>query len=41
MVKSGRVPVSKHKSARHFRHNVSRTHPKNMRAKPLRGGWRL
>jgi len=33
--------VSKHKSAKSFRHKVAKTHPKNMRQRPMRGGWRL
>lgn len=36
-----RMPVNKHKSAKKFRHNVSRTHPMNMKAAPMRGGIRL
>ena len=39
-------PISRHgvhkgKSASKFRHQVSRTHPRNMRIQPMRGGWRL
>lgn len=33
--------VNKGRSAGQFRHNVSRTHHKNMAMKPMRGGWRL
>lgn len=36
-----RRPVSKGKSARQFRHKVSRVHGKNMAGAPMRGGWRL
>lgn len=33
--------VDKRASAGQFRHNVSRTHPKNVVRAPMRGGWRL
>lgn len=33
--------VNKGSSARQFRRNVSRTHPKNIVRAPMRGGWRL
>lgn len=33
--------VHKGRSARSFRHDVSRTHPRNMKVQPQRGGWRL
>ena len=33
--------VSKHRSARKFRAQSSRTKAPNMRAVPMRGGWRL
>lgn len=36
-----RKSVNKQASARQFRGNVSRTHPKNAAAAPMRGGWRL
>jgi hypothetical protein len=42
-----RSRVSKHGSAREqgsprqFRSEVSKTHPHNMRARPMRGGFRL
>jgi len=36
-----RKPVSKHKSARKFRSNVSRTKAANMSVNPMRGGWRM
>lgn len=36
-----RYGVNKRHSARKFRHNVSRTHPINMRGAPMRGGIRL
>lgn len=35
-----RSPVNKGRSARHFRHDVSRTKSINVSA-PMRGGWRL
>ena len=40
-MRNRRHGVSKHSSASHFRHNVGRTHPRNMVAPPRRGGWRL
>lgn len=36
-----RKPVNKYKSAKNFRHAVSKTHPRNVQMKPHRGGWRL
>jgi hypothetical protein len=36
-----RMPVNKHKSAKQFRHNTSRTHPKNLSPPPMRGGYRM
>lgn len=36
-----RSHVSKHRSARKFRAQSSRTKAPNMRAAPMRGGWRL
>lgn len=33
--------VSKGKSARKFRRQVSRTKSANLRGAPMRGGWRL
>ncbi|WNK12482.1 MAG: hypothetical protein [Microvirus sp.] len=36
-----RKPVGKSHSAHQFKRNVSRTHPKNMQMRPMRGGWRL
>lgn len=41
MVPVSRHHVNKHKSASHFRHQISRTHPKNVAQRPKRGGWRL
>lgn len=38
---SKRFGVNKHRSARRFRSNVSRTHPVNVRATVMRGGIRL
>lgn len=42
-----RKPVDKYGSAREegsakrFRRDVSKTHPRNMAPRPMRGGWRL
>jgi hypothetical protein len=36
-----RKPVSKGKSSRQFKRNVSRTKGANMMVNPMRGGWRL
>lgn len=36
-----RTSVNKGVSAKQFRGNVSRTHPKNIRVMPMRGGYRL
>lgn len=36
-----RVPVHKGHSASKFRRDVRRTHPKNVKPVPMRGGWRL
>lgn len=36
-----RKPVNKRAGARGFRHEVSKTHPRNVRARPMRGGTRL
>lgn len=36
-----RYAVNKGRSAKKFRKNVSRTKSLNMRATPMRGGWRL
>ena len=36
-----RIRVNKHRSARKFRRQVSRTKAINMRAGPMRGGIRL
>jgi len=36
-----RRPVNKRSSTRSFNHKADRTHPKNMRNAPMRGGWRL
>lgn len=33
--------VNKHKSAKRFRGNTSRTKSANVRGAPMRGGWRL
>lgn len=41
MRSSVRKPVNKRASASKFRRNVSRTKIINMRATPMRGGWRL
>lgn len=41
MIKSHRSGLNKGKSARKFRRDVSKTHPKNMAMRPMRGGWRL
>lgn len=41
MIKSHRRPVHKGKSSAHFRHSISKTHPKNVKVRPMRGGWRL
>lgn len=36
-----RKHVSKHKSAKTFRHHVSHTKKANLPIMPMRGGWRL
>lgn len=36
-----RSHVRKGKAAHHFRREVSKTHPKNVKARPMRGGFRL
>lgn len=36
-----RMPANKRASARRFRSNVSRVKAPNLRANPMRGGWRL
>ncbi|QXP08390.1 MAG: hypothetical protein [Arizlama microvirus] len=36
-----RFGVNKGNSAKQFRHNVGRTHPRNIKMQPMRGGWRL
>lgn len=36
-----RMPVNKARSARSFRRKVGRTQPRNMRAMPMRGGFRM
>lgn len=41
MIHSKRRTVNKHAGASAFRHDVGRTHAKNMQMKPRRGGWRL
>lgn len=33
--------VNKGRSAGRFRHDVSKTHPRNVGLAPRRGGWRL
>lgn len=33
--------VNKRRSAGQFRRDVGKTHPKNVHARPMRGGWRL
>lgn len=40
-MRNGRYPVNKRQGARAFRHEVGRTHPKNVAMAPRRGGWRL
>jgi hypothetical protein len=41
MRNSFRRSVHKGRSAGHFRHDVSKTHRKNVAPAPRRGGWRL
>lgn len=41
MINSKRHRVHKGSSSGKFRHDVGRTHSKNMRLAPVRGGWRL
>lgn len=36
-----RHSVSKHRSARKFRHSVGKSKTLNLRSAPQRGGWRL
>lgn len=36
-----RIPVNKHRSAKQFKRNVSKTKSVNMKAAPMRGGIRL
>lgn len=36
-----RQPVNKHRSAKAFKRNMSRTKAPNMKAAPMRGGIRL
>jgi hypothetical protein len=36
-----RRPVSKHRSAKAFRHHARKTKAPNMGMSPQRGGWRL
>ncbi|WNK14546.1 MAG: hypothetical protein [Microvirus sp.] len=36
-----RKPMNKHSAARSFNHASSKTHPRNMQARPMRGGFRL
>lgn len=38
---TSRDRVNKGRGARQFRHEVSRTHPRNIKPRPMRGGWRL
>lgn len=33
--------VNKRRSAKNFRRSVSKTHPRNVKAAPMRGGFRL
>jgi hypothetical protein len=40
-MKTRRAPINKGRGARQFRHEVSKTHPKNMQPRPMRGGIRL
>ena len=41
MIKSHRGGMHKGHSASKFRHDSGRTHPKNMKMRPMRGGFRL
>lgn len=41
MIKSHRKSVNKGKSSAQFRHGASKTHGKNVRMRPMRGGFRL
>ena len=41
MIKSRRKHVNKHAAARGFRHDMTKTHAKNMQPRPMRGGFRL
>ena len=36
-----RKPENKNDSARSFNRQSGKTHPKNNRSAPMRGGWRL
>lgn len=36
-----RFGAHKGRHARAFRRDVRKTHPRNMAARPMRGGWRL
>lgn len=40
MIRSKRTHTNKQSHARRFKHDVGRTHKKNMMP-PMRGGWRL
>jgi len=41
MIHSKRSGLNKGKSSAKFRHDVSKTHPHNMKMRPMRGGFRL
>ena len=41
MIKSHRSAVHKGHSAKQFQRHSSKTHPKNVKVRPMRGGFRL
>ncbi len=41
MIKSHRKSVHKGRAASHFQKHSSMVHPKNVRVRPMRGGFRL
>lgn len=41
MKQSRRFGANKSSHAHKFRRDVSRTHPRNVQVRPMRGGWRL
>lgn len=41
MIKSHRGRVNKRHASKSFNHASGRTHPKNMKMRPMRGGFRL